>query len=366
MRVATSVHELDRQELFDHGDCLFDQDFLSFVEEEHGGRAGTFYFHDRDTQGLSAFTPGYVYDSPIPFTFRMEDFLAGSSAGDIFRRHPRYLVINTPIRLRSRVLARDPAALKSLLSEIVEWAREQRMSAVVLSFVLGSDELLRNSLDDLGFASSFYEGDFYLPTEATDFDEFLRHLPAEPRKQFHNDINRLARSGLEIEELADVAGHADELARLHHILLSRYGRPDEFTPVSFARFERLVDNSRIVVTRGADGISGFAMSCHGHDVCHLLRYGKRENVDRRARVYGNLVFAESVRHAVALGCRRVHFGKASHRAKTLRGCRYEEGIVYALCMDAAHQVELAACFVRLDKANRQRFAQACHNRNDNG
>lgn len=356
MRVATTTAAFDDAELGALGDCLFGKGFLTFVEEEQRTRAQVFYFYERDADGLAAFAPGYVYGAPIPLTFRLEDFLPPEVAEMMPRLAGRYLVLNTAIRLRSRVFARDASAQVALIHSIFEWARAQGLVAVVFSFVLGSDVALGRSLRAAGFASAFYEGDFYLPTEAGDLESFLAGLPPGPRKQFRNDINRLRRSDITIEELGSPSRSAELLAGHYLALMDKYGQSGhELDTESFRRFER-VPERKLVVARAGGEVLGFAMSIQGHGVFHLLRYGRRGNDGEWARVYSNLVYVESVRQAIALGCRRVHFGKASHRTKTLRGCLYEEGITYARCVDERDQELVARAFAQLDVENRERFA----------
>jgi hypothetical protein len=355
MRVDTTIAEFAAGELDSLGDCLYSKGFLTFVEEEQRTRAQAYYFSERDDSGLAAFTSGYVYRSHIPLTFRLEEFLPPGVAAAIPRLPNRYLVLNTPIRLRSRVFARNRLGQRALLEAIVDWAREQDLAAVVLSFVLGSDDTLRRSLDEAGFAPAFYEGDFYLPVAAGDMDGFLRSLAPGPRKQFRNDLNRLRRSDVRIEELVNPSLHAEVLADHYGALMGKYGQSGyELDEESFRRFER-VPERKLVIARTGREILGFAMSVVGHGVFHLLRYGRRGDAGEWARIYSNLVYSESVSQAIGLGCRRVHFGKASHRTKTLRGCLYEEGIAFARCIDERDHELLTSAFARIGPANRERF-----------
>jgi Acetyltransferase (GNAT) domain len=355
MRVATTVAEFTEDELDALGDCLFGKGYLTFVEEEQRGRADVYYFSERDERGLAAFTQGYVYRAPVPLTFRLEDFLPPEVAAAIPRLAGRCLVLNTPIRLRSRVFARDATGQVALIEGIVDWARAEGLTAVAFPFVLGTDVALRASLEEAGFAGAFYEGDFYLPVEGAGMEEFLRTLEPGPRKQFRNDINRLRRSEFGIEELADPAANARVLAECYEAILGKYGQTGyELNAESFRRFAR-VPGRKLVVARTGGELVGFAMSIYGHGVFHLLRYGRKGDAGEWARVYSNLVYTESVNQALRLGCRRVHFGKASHRTKTLRGCRHEEGIAYARCVDERDQALLGSAFRQIDPENRERF-----------
>jgi predicted N-acyltransferase len=357
MEVSTSIADFTAAELDDLGDVLFGRPFLSFVEAEHAGRAEPHYFHLRDENGLLAFAPGYIYRKPVPFTFRLEDFV---TAGALLNPDSRYLVLYAPIRLRSRVFARTGEPRRTFLRAVTGWAAEQGLTAVVLPFVLGSDTDLREDLSASGFHSAFYEGDFFLPVRGGDLDDFLPTLGAGPRKQFRNDINRLRRSDTTVGEIDDLGPLADDLAAQHNALMDRYHRPEpEFDATSFRRFGALVPNRKVVIAREQGEAVGFAISAYGHQVFHLLRYGRRPDADDHARIYSNLVYVESVRMALATGCRRVHFGKASHRAKVLRGCHFEEGIVYALMIDEARDRSLAELFPRLDRNNREVFDQKC-------
>jgi predicted N-acyltransferase len=262
------------------------------------------------------------------------------------------------MRLRSRVLATSQAAGSRVVREILSWAKAEGLAAVVFPFVLGSDEPLRETLQEAGFASAFYEGDFYLPIAGGDLEGFLRTLTPSARKRFRNDMNRFRRSGLTLETPAGIAEHAETLAEQHRQLMEKYRRRGpELTEESFRRFERLVPDRTFAVARDGAQVVGFALGMYGHGVLHVLRYARDPAADDDARLYGNLVFAEPVRQALALGCTRVHFGKASHLAKAQRGCLYEEGIVFARCTDESEQPVLEAVFQELDAANRERFAR---------
>jgi len=349
MRIAATVDEIPVGALDRVSDCLYSSSFLRFVEREHSGRARVLYFYEGDESALRAFTVGYVYQVPIPLTFRLGDFIGDDSVGS-------YLVVNVPFRLRSRVLADDQGARVALIADVLAWAREERLSAVVLPFVLGSDHTLREVLDERGFLSAFYEGDFYLPVQGDTLEEFLVQQPPGPRKQLRNDLNRFRRSAVELLPVSDVAAGAASLARMHEVLMSKYGRPEvELTRESFRVFEQEVADQWVVVAQESGRDVGFAMSMFDDQTYHLLRYGRSETIDENARIYGNLVYLESLRKAIELGCQRVHFGKASHRAKALRGCRYEEGIVYAYFLESWQQRRAQTLFPTLDASNRQRF-----------
>lgn len=358
MRIATTIDDFDDKELDTlTADCLFGSQFLAFVEREHRGRADIRYFYQERDGRLEAFAPAYVYREAIPLTFRLGDFVGGPAAPAGGRGH---LVVGVPIRLRSRIFGAAGDSVGDLLQGIVEWARHAGLSAVVLPFVLGSDETLRARLREAGFASAFYEGDFYLPIRGTTMDEFLQSLPRGARRHFRNDMHHFERSGLGLAPVDDVAAYADTFAGLHKSLMDRYGRPAvEFTGASFTRFGEHVQDRHVLVTTAGAHVVGFSMSVFGASVMHVLRYGRDDTSTGDARIYANLGYVEPVRWAVAQGLDRVHFGKAAHRAKTLRGCRHEEGIVYALCFDAGERAATEAAFERLDETNRARFAALC-------
>lgn len=361
MRIATTIDDFDAADLDAlTGDCLFGSQLLSFVELEHRERAEILYFYEERDGRLEAFAPGYVYRDDVPLTFRLGDFVGDAASRDGVRAMRSHLVVGVPIRLRSRIFATDDEGIRNLTRDIVGWARDEGLSAVVLPFVLGSDASLRAHLQDEGFASAFYEGDFYLPISGATMDEFLQSIPRGPRKRFVNDMNHFTQSGLGMQPVTAVASYADTLADLHKSLMDRYSRPAvEFTRESFVRFERQIRDRHVLVTTAGDRVVGFSISIAGSGVMHVLRYGRDDTAEGDARIYANLGYVEPVRWAVAQGLDRVHFGKAAHRAKTLRGCLYEEGIVYALCLDSDDQAEVEVAFKQLDTANRERFAALC-------
>ncbi|QEV20791.1 hypothetical protein [Streptomyces alboniger] len=358
MRVTESIEDFSEQELDEiAADCLFGKQYLSFVEEEHGSRARVLYFSTRDSSGkLTGFTTGHVYRESIPLTFHLDDFAGAGTAGT-FARWTSHLVVGVPVRLRSRVFATRPSAIADFLEEIVEWAGQAGLEAVVLPFVLGSDKNLCESLTEAGFASAFYEGDFYLPVSGGDIDEFLTAgLPRGPRKRFRNDINHFELSGLEAVDIAELGPDAAVLADQHRALMERYGRPAvEFTRESFERFERQVRDRSFIGVRSGRDLIGYSMSMYGHGTLHVLRYGRDDDVSDDSRIYINVGYVEPLKRAIELGCERVHFGKSAHRVKTLRGCQYEDGLVYARFLDKGVHGELAETFSRLDPANRERF-----------
>ncbi|MFE9848545.1 hypothetical protein ACFYPN_06990 [Streptomyces sp. NPDC005576] len=355
MQVSESIADFSEPELEALGDCLFGKPFLSFVEEEHRGRARALYFHDRAADGtLTAFAPAYVYRQHVPVTFRFGDF-TGDPA--MTARMPSHLIVGVPIRLRSRVYAAGPEALRGFVEEITEWAAANALDAVVLPFVLGSDGPLREALEPAGFASAFYEGDFYLPVAGNNIDEFLSSLPRGPRKRFRNDMNHFLRSGIELTRPEKAGDLAVVMAEQHRALMDKYRRPEvEFTEESFRRFDRLVTSATWCGAESPDGLAGYSMGFHGHGVLNVLRYGNSGSVQDDARVYINVGYVEPVRVAIELGLERVHFGKAAHHIKVLRGCLHEEGLVYARFLNPDAHDEVSRVLARLDPVNRHRFA----------
>ena len=361
MRIATTIDEFDPAELDAlTGDCLFSSQFLSFVEAEHAGRADIRYFYQERDGRLAAFAPAYIYRQDIPLTFRLGDFVGTAASRPGVRAAGSHLVVGVPFRLRSRIFATGDDAIGDLVRGIVAWARDEGLGAVVFPFVLGSDAALGGHLRDGNFASAFYEGDFYLPIAGTTMEEFLQSIPRGPRKRFVNDMNHFEHSGVDLRPVTAVEPYADTLAALHKALMDRYNRPAvEFTRESFLRFDQRIRDRHVLLGTAGGRVVGFSLSIHGNGVMHVLRYGRDDTAEGDPRIYANLGYVEPVRWAVAQGLDRVHFGKAAHRAKTLRGCRYEEGIVYALCLDRDDQAEVEVAFKQLDTANRERFAALC-------
>ncbi|MFG2263766.1 hypothetical protein [Streptomyces sp. NPDC048720] len=355
MQVSESIADFSEAELDRLGDCLFGKPFLAFVEEEHRGRARALYFHERDSDGtLTAFAPAYVYHRHIPLTFRLGEF-TGEPA--LTERTSAHLTVGVPIRLRSRVHAGGPEALRVFIEEITQWAGANGLDAVVLPFVLGSDDGLREALEPAGFASAFYDGDFYLPVAGDDIDAFLSSLPRGPRKRFRNDMNHFLRSGIDLVRLEEPGELAAVMADQHRALMDKYRRPEvEFTEESFRRFGRLVPSATWCGAESPDGLAGYSMGFHGHGVLNVLRYGNSGASQDDARVYINVGYVEPVRVAIELGLQRVHFGKAAHHIKVLRGCLHEEGHVYAKFLHRDTHDAVTRAFARLDPANRARFA----------
>ncbi|MFD7626611.1 hypothetical protein ACFV7Q_11360 [Streptomyces sp. NPDC059851] len=355
MQVSDDIADFGETELDDLGDCLFGKPFLAFVEEEHRGRARALYFHERDSDGrLIAFAPAYVYHRHVPLTFRIGEF-TGDPA--LVERAPAHLIVGVPVRLRSRIHATGPEALRTFVGEITEWAAANAFDAVVLPFALGSDGALAEALERAGFARAFYEGDFYLPVAGADIDEFLSSLPRGPRKRLRNDMNHFLRSGIELVRPENADELAAVMADQHRALMDKYRRPEvEFTEESFRRFDRLVPSATWCGARTQDALAGYSMGFHGHGVLNVLRYGNSGANQDDARVYVNVGYVEPVRIAIELGLERVHFGKSAHHVKVLRGCLHEEGFVYAKFLQQDAQDDITRTFARLDAQNRHRFA----------
>ncbi|MEU1006897.1 hypothetical protein [Streptomyces sp. NPDC005890] len=355
MQVSETIADFSEVELDGLGDCLFGKPFLAFVEEEHRGRARALYFHERDAGGaLTAFAPAYVYHRSIPLTFRIGEFTGDPALTAGMSSH---LIVGVPVRLRSRIHATGPEALRAFVEEMTDWARVNGLDAVVLPFVLGSDEALRAALEPAGFASAFYDGDFYLPVAGNDIDEFLSSLPRGPRKRLRNDMNHFLRSGIDLVRLEKPGELSAVMAEQHRALMDKYGRPEvEFTEESFRRFDRLVTSATWCGAESPDGLAGYSMGFHGHGVLNVLRYGNGGATQDDARIYINVGYVEPVRVAIELGLQRVHFGKAAHHIKVLRGCLHEEGHVYAKFLDRDAHDDISRAFAHLDTVNRHRFA----------
>lgn len=361
MEVATSIDEIPASQLAAFGDVLFGAPFLSFVEAEHGDRAIPTYFSEQVSGAVVAFAPAYEYERPIPFTFRPHDFVEASALTDVLGAARRCLVVNVPYRLRSRVLAIEPRFQETLIDGIVGWAEEHGLGAVAFPFVLASDTQLCAALTSAGFVAAFNDGDFYLPLAGTDLDGFLGALDAGPRKQFRNDMNRIARSDLVIAELPSLAAVPHRLAELHKELMEKYRQPaPEMEARTFCRFEELITDRYAVGGWLKDELVGFALSTFDSRTFQLLRYGSAGDVDPRARLYSNLVFVRSVERALALGCERVHFGKNSHRAKRLRGCKFEEGLLFVRSLVPNGTDRLRTMLPAVDRSRRERFTRLLH------
>lgn len=218
--------------------------------------------------------------------------------------------------------AHDPRAL---LGDIVRWADERGVAAVVLLYAETGGPLATVALE-LGFVAAPLTCDSWLDVPAGGFEELVAGLDGHRRRRVRAERRSIHASGLRAGLVTRFdAALLGRLGRLRAAHRHRYGLPAD-ADAETDRLTRLVREladavSATVVTAPDGSLLSFALQARDADVWHEV-CGGTDHTDGRSRfAYFEATFYGPVDAAGPLGVRRISFGIAAERAKLYRGAR---------------------------------------------
>ena len=111
--------------------------------------------------------------------------------------------------------------------------------------------------------------------------------------------------------------------------MEKYGHSNvEMTEESFINFYRYIKNIDGFYAEENNNILGFVINFYEDEVYHVFRCSQDYNLTENRLVYFYLVYNETIRRAIQLGCKKIDYGFAAHKTKLLRGCKYEKAYIY--------------------------------------
>ena len=329
-KLFNSISEIseDGLEVFD--DCIYSKGFYEFVEAENNDKLIPYYFLGYEKGNVSAFAPCFIQKKAV--TFDPCSYLSGKLRNMLKAlglKTEQFFVVYTPYRLRSDIKTIGGASKGFLFKKILDFASKLKCDGIVFPFVGETNKELDSLLLKNGFVKAFYDANFYLNTDFPSYESFLKSLKKWKRKELKRDARILTQRNIQIKEVGDIKKYSKSFEDLHRMLLAKYKNENlEFTQVSFENLYKYVKNAASFIAVDRDEVLGFSLGIYDKSTFHSLRCGQNYEKTGSTNIYFTLVYSESVKKAIQLGCKKADYGVSMHKAKLLRGCKYEKNFIY--------------------------------------
>src|SRR3989344_367426 len=335
IKIYNAINVIDATDLDIFNNVLYSKGVYEFAESENIDKVYPKYFLGYHDGKIAAFAPAFIQEGP--YTFDPFAYLKGNlriRMGKLGLKTDRLLCAYTPLRPRSDIKILDTSTKSSLMLEMLnaieKEAQNEGCHAVFFPAVPESNYALNNLLKKNGYIKAYYDAYFYMDIGYPTYEAFLKSLKKIRRDNLKYDATVLARNHIKIEEITDIDRFANEYALLHAALMKKYGHDKvELSEASFRAMYQHIQNTSSLVAKEDDAILGFTIGIYDKNCFHGLRCGQFHERAESKGVYFNLVYAESIKKAISLKCKRIDFGQSMARAKIMRGAKFERMHLYA-------------------------------------
>lgn len=209
-----------------------------------------------------------------------------------------------------------------LVGEVIDWARNRRMSSISFLYVPPNEKVLQTSLLNRGLVRLPLTLNCELSIPGMSFDDYLESLPGGRRNSVRRELREVADSGLVIRR-RPLDECLEEVVRLRLSLKKKYGRSQN-EPKARRAFTGLMENfppdNLFLFSAEADGsMVSFSLYLAKGTTWHALLTGTEYDDPRWKFAYFDLLFYTPIRHAYEAGARLLDLGGASWEAKRNRG-----------------------------------------------
>ncbi|MFC5814545.1 MULTISPECIES: GNAT family N-acetyltransferase [Nonomuraea] len=216
----------------------------------------------------------------------------------------------------------DAAAVETLVSEIVVWARARGLRAVAFLYTRGP--ALERALGGQGFTGMPMSYSCEL-TPGTP-------LPARRAKEARRETRRLAEAGVRLR-MTEIGRPVPGMVELKCGHSRKYGgSPD---PAAVARRLRALCSGGALLFGAELGerLVGYGLFVPHRGTWYCVSTAMAYDLHEARHTYFATAFYEPARHAAEAGVSRLHYGHGAWRAKLSRGCRAVELPIWVLALD---------------------------------
>lgn len=268
---------------------------------------------ERGSERLLGASPGYLYDLDL-LTVRWPQTAGVMRA--LRRRWPRALIarafeIGTPVPLANPLLIAEggarAAVASALITAALEQSRVQGASFVLVQNFTSREGVVAEQLRDHGLTPVPIPPTAVVDITHASFEEYLGSMRAQYRRRANKTFARTR--GLDIEQLRDFSGLADELARLWHAIYERATevRREVLTPAFFRQAAEIEETSVLLARRADGSLAAFALLLDDGDMLSFMQCGFEEAAGREEGAYFRLLY-EIVRLGIERRFRLVDLG----------------------------------------------------------
>lgn len=243
-------------------------------------------------------------------------------------------------------------AISEVLGGVETMARAEELRSVAFCYVPAEETLLRQVLADRGYVAFGPTLNVSILQVPPTFEDYLRGLSKNRRRNASKDRNKIARSGVQIGlEKLDRRLSAEMLpleAELYH----KYGH--EQHPTEMARIlhhaviEQYGDAAQVITARADGALRAYSAWIQVNKTLYSRDTGFDYAWQQKLPLYFEVVFYAAVELAIKSGARQIYYSYAAEETKVSRGCDLHPRLTYVKALDRQASAELRG--IRADLA----------------
>ncbi|RLU82241.1 hypothetical protein CTZ27_30265 [Streptomyces griseocarneus] len=232
---------------------------------------------------------------------------------------------------------RRPRLVDELVAAAEDDARENAVASVSFLFVAESDQDLRQTLRNRGYAEFPTARYSTLHLPGPGFEAYLGLIAANRRRKLRYERRQLAEAGVTFAAEPLTPELTRELVPLLQQHGSKYGHA--YAEESLTRNLELHDRHcgddlRVITGRSADGVvRGFSLVVHRGSRLYVRQTGYDYAWQGKLPLYFALCYYEPVEYASRVGATALDYAVASEATKLSRGCTLEQRYGYLKAFD---------------------------------
>jgi uncharacterized protein len=243
-------------------------------------------------------------------------------------------------------------AAGEVLAGVEAMARAEDLRSVAFFYVPAEETLLRQVLAERGYLEFGPTLNVSILQVPPTFEDYLRGLSKNRRRNASKDRNKIARSGVQIgletldrqlsEEMLPLEAelyhkhgheqHPTEMARiLHHAVIEQYG-----------------DAAPVITARADGALRAYAAYIQANKTLYSRDAGFDYAWQQKLPLYFEVVFYAAIELAIKSGARQIYYSYAAEETKVSRGCDLHPRLTYVKALDRQASAELRG--IRADLA----------------
>ena len=228
-------------------------------------------------------------------------------------------------------------AISEVLAGVEAMARAEDLRSVAFFYVPAEETLLRQVLGERGYTEFGPTLNVSILRVPATFDEYLRRLSKNRRRNVTKDRNKIARSGVQVRVEKLDRDLSEEMLPLEAELYHKYGH--EQHPTEMARIlhraviEQYGDAAQVITARADGALRAYAAWIQVNETLYSRDAGFDYAWQQKLPLYFEVVFYGAIELAIKSGARQIYYSYAAEETKLSRGCDLHPRRTYVKALD---------------------------------
>lgn len=351
VNVFRSIEDIGLQalETLNDDDPFFSYEWFKILENQKCFPNTVYYVAVYDNNVLIALAPCFedwanIYFFAKPpmrfFTAFLQKLLILGNKFGFCQNH--MLLCYSPSCGRSKIIQKNtynPKVISDLITKQIDsLCKKERYLFSSFPFASSFDKRLIAALSDASYANTLGITNFFLDIKWRSFEDYLKSMNRNHRKNINRKIRAFKGNGIIIEEQDFSQSSHKQLSTLLYNLVLKYNKDatKRISPTYFGIINQYAGTKiKLFIAKKNDKPIGFSLLFRqGTTVDSWMCGFDYEVLSRTDYTYFNLVYYEPIKWAIKEGIKKINFRSEAARAKTDCACQPEQMSFFFKCHDS--------------------------------